>query len=32
VPLHKGKDIPRGLMGRIITDVGLTVEEFRNLL
>ena len=32
VPLHKGKDIPRGLMRRIITDVGLTVEEFQNLL
>ena len=32
VPLHKGKDIPRGLMRRIISDVGLTVEEFQNLL
>ena len=32
VPLHKGNDIPRGLMRRIITDVGLTVEEFQNLL
>jgi predicted RNA binding protein YcfA (HicA-like mRNA interferase family) len=32
VPLHKGKDLPRGLLRRIIADAGLTVEEFTALL
>jgi predicted RNA binding protein YcfA (HicA-like mRNA interferase family) len=32
VPLHKGKDLPRGLLRKIITDAGLTVEEFADLL
>lgn len=32
VPLHKGKDIPRGLVRKIITDCGLTIAEFRDLL
>ena len=31
VPLHKGKDIPRGLVRKTITDCGLTIEEFRDL-
>jgi len=32
VPVHKGKDLPRGLVRKIIRDSGLTVEEFRALL
>jgi len=32
VPLHKGKDLPRGLVRKIINDVGLTVDEFQALL
>jgi predicted RNA binding protein YcfA (HicA-like mRNA interferase family) len=32
VPMHKGKDIPRGLVRKIISDVEMTVDEFRALL
>ena len=32
VPMHKGKDIPRGLLSKIIADVGLTTGEFQALL
>ena len=32
VPLHKGKDLPRGLLRKIIDYTSLTVEEFRKLL
>ena len=32
VPIHKGKDLPRGLVRKIINDAGLTVDEFRALL
>ena len=32
VPVHAGKDIKRGLLQKIISDAGLTVEEFRALL
>jgi predicted RNA binding protein YcfA (HicA-like mRNA interferase family) len=32
VPVHKGKDIPRGTLRSIIDQAGLTVEEFINLL
>jgi predicted RNA binding protein YcfA (HicA-like mRNA interferase family) len=32
VPVHKGKDIPRGTLRAIIDQAGLTVEEFLDLL
>jgi len=32
VPVHKGKDIPRGTLRDIIKQAGLTVEEFIDLL
>lgn len=33
VPVHRGRDIPRGLLRQIIlTDIGITVEEFVALL
>jgi predicted RNA binding protein YcfA (HicA-like mRNA interferase family) len=32
VPVHKGKDIPRGTLRGIIEQAGLTVEEFVDLL
>ena len=32
IPLHKGKDLPRGLLRKIISDAGLTVAEFADLL
>jgi predicted RNA binding protein YcfA (HicA-like mRNA interferase family) len=32
VPVHRGKDIKRGLMRKIIDDAGLTVDEFKNLI
>jgi predicted RNA binding protein YcfA (HicA-like mRNA interferase family) len=32
VPVHKGKDIPRGTLRAIIDQAGLTVEEFIDLL
>ncbi len=32
VPVHTGVDIGKGLLKRIITDAGLTIEEFVNLL
>jgi predicted RNA binding protein YcfA (HicA-like mRNA interferase family) len=32
VPMHKGKDIPRGTLRAIIEQAGLTVEEFIDLL
>ncbi len=31
VPIHS-KELPRGLLKKIIKDVGLTEEEFRKLL
>ena len=30
--VHKGKDIPRGTLGDIIEQAGLTEEEFLDLL
>ena len=31
VPIHKGRDIPKGLLRKIIReDLGITVEEFLN--
>ncbi len=32
VPVQGGKDIKRGLLRKILDDVGLTDEEFRDLI
>ena len=32
IPVHTGVDIGKGLLKKIITDAGLTTEEFMNLL
>ena len=32
VPMHGGRDIPRGTLGSILRQAGLTVAEFRKLL
>ena len=32
VPLHKGEDLPRGLLYKILADTGLTADELRQLL
>ena len=33
VPVHKGRDIPRGLLRQIVTiDLGMNVKEFTKLL
>jgi predicted RNA binding protein YcfA (HicA-like mRNA interferase family) len=32
VPVHPGEDVGRGLLRRVIGDVGLTRDEFLNLL
>lgn len=32
VPVHAGRDIKRGLLRKIISDAGLTVDEFKALL
>lgn len=33
VPVHKGRDIPRGLLRQIVTlDLGMDMDEFINLL
>ena len=33
VPVHRGRDIPRGLLRQIVTiDVGITMDEFIALL
>ncbi|MEK7449564.1 MAG: type II toxin-antitoxin system HicA family toxin [Planctomycetota bacterium] len=32
VPMHQGQDIGRGLLRKIIKDINLTSEEFKNLL
>lgn len=33
VPVHKGRDIPRGLLRQIVTiDVGIEMSEFAKLL
>jgi predicted RNA binding protein YcfA (HicA-like mRNA interferase family) len=29
VPVHKGRDLPRGLFLRILKDAGFTMEDFR---
>lgn len=30
VPVHRGKDLPKGLFLRILKDAGFTLEDFRN--
>ena len=33
VPVHRGRDIPRGLLRQIVTiDVGITMDDFLALL
>jgi predicted RNA binding protein YcfA (HicA-like mRNA interferase family) len=32
VPVHKGEQIGRGLLSKIIKDAGITKEEFLNIL
>lgn len=32
IPIHKGKDLRKGTLAGIISDMGLTVEEFCELL
>jgi len=32
VPVHKGKDISRGLLRKILRDVDISVEELNKLL
>ena len=29
VPMHRGKDLPKGLFLRILKDAGFTIEDFR---
>lgn len=29
IPVHRGKDLPKGLFLRILKDAGFTLEEFR---
>ena len=31
VPIHKGKDVARGLLHKILKDAKITVEDFKNL-
>jgi len=31
VPIHKGKDVAKGTLRKILRDIGLTYEEFRNI-
>ncbi len=32
VPIHKGKDLGKGILRKILKDAGLTVEDFIKLL
>ncbi|MBV8461058.1 MAG: type II toxin-antitoxin system HicA family toxin [Candidatus Eremiobacteraeota bacterium] len=32
VPMHSGRDIPKGTLSRILRDVGLTADELGALL
>ena len=32
VPVHKGKDIGRGLLRKILRDVDISIEELKKLL
>ncbi len=29
LPMHRGKDLPKGLFLKILKDAGFTIEEFR---
>lgn len=29
IPVHRGKDLPKGLFLRILKDAGFTLEDFR---
>jgi len=29
VPVHRGKDLPKGLLLRVLKDAGFTLKEFR---
>ncbi|HKV24634.1 MAG TPA: type II toxin-antitoxin system HicA family toxin [Candidatus Acidoferrum sp.] len=31
IPVHRGKDLPKGLFLRILKDSGFTLEEYRDL-
>jgi len=31
VPVHRGKDIPKGLFLRLLKDAGFTLEDFRSV-
>jgi len=31
VSIHKGRDIAKGTLRKILKDIGLTYEEFRNI-
>ncbi len=31
VPLHKGKDVAKGTLSKILKDIGLSYEEFKRL-
>jgi predicted RNA binding protein YcfA (HicA-like mRNA interferase family) len=32
VPVHPGRDLAKGTLRNILTDAGLTIEEFQRLL
>jgi predicted RNA binding protein YcfA (HicA-like mRNA interferase family) len=32
VPVHQGRDIPKGTLRNILADAGLTVEELKRLI
>ena len=32
VPMHRGRDVPRGLLASILKTTGLTADELRKLL
>ena len=31
VPIHKGRDLGKGILGKILKDAGLTADEFERL-
>lgn len=31
VPIHKGKDVSKGVLRKILESIGLTYEEFKNI-
>ena len=31
VPIHKGKDVARGTLRKILKDIGISIEEFNQL-